>query len=256
MNIVPPSTWEQIRPYFISKFPQEAVAVVWNDGSWEALENIHSNPTQSFLISEADKLDLVDRSDEVLVLLHTHPSGHQEPSDLDSINQVAYGFPWGISVVDGNPVTNEAYDAREPECWGHRAPTSPVEGRSFLWGVRDCFTLMRDWMSVYGVQMPNPPRIRNYLMEGAPRHAADQIRHYLKEYGFTEVPLEARKHGDVITQCRGSRGNGVHDHCLVYLGEGRYLHQDYKKLSGEIHPPQEERWLMTFNSECWRAPIR
>jgi len=253
MNIVPDSTWDAIQPYFAERYPEEAVAVVWQDGSWDPIPNIHDNPQGSFRVSDEWRLDLVERSDEVLVLLHTHPNGSPHPSDRDSQSQINYGFAWGISVVQGNPASEEVYGVLPPECWGDTVPMSPLEGREMLWVVRDCFTLMRDYHRSVGVLYPNPPRIEDPTIEGAPHWAADQIRHWMRKLGFVQVSREDRKPGDSFTQCWGTRGSWEHDHCGIYMGEGKYLHQWNAPRRSQIYlPPSEKAWIEQKATEFWR----
>lgn len=251
---LPLPTWDEIRPYFIEQFPKEAIAVVWKDGSWEKLENVHETPMFSFKLSEEDHLELMERADDVLVLLHTHPNEVQHPSDMDSRNQLACGFAWGISVAKGDHSTGQGWDALYPEMWGDTVPIPPLTGREHLWGVRDCFSLVRDYYRTNGRPFRNFGRIKDPTIKGAPSWAADQIVHNAQTVlNMEEIKREDRRPGDAFTQCCGGRGPYTHDHCGIYLGEGKYLHQPLNRLS-EIYTPNnlEERWLARHSTRFWR----
>lgn len=250
---LPQSTWQEIAPHFIEAFPQEAIAVVWSDYSWQIIANTHPEPTKSFSMGDDDRAEITEREDEVLVLLHSHPNGNQAPSYKDMVNQMACGFPWGISVVSGDHNTGEAWHAEYPEIWGDSAPAAPLQGREHLWGIRDCYSIVRDYRRSQGFECPNFPRFINPDIPGAPTWAADQIVHQTREAGFVQISIGERRPGDAFTQCCGTRGPYVHDHCGIYLGEGKYLHQPLNRRS-EIYEPHnlEERWLARHDTKFWR----
>lgn len=255
MNILEPELWQKIRPIFAAGFPREVIVAVHHDGSFHELDNVDPEPTKGFIIPEADWLDLMETPPRVL--LHSHPTGVREVSDLDSRNQLACDYPWGIVTLRGNDRTLEISHIGEPECWGEGVAIPPLVGRTYFWGIRDCYSLVRDYYRLQGHDFPNPPRCRRPGID-APSHLVNQIQYQLEQLGFTRVLQNQRQPGDVFTQYWGTRGSNVHDHCGVYLGSSQYLHQLSDRTS-EVWIPHDERQVILeskLQTQFWRAPLK
>lgn len=222
---LPLEVWEAIKPTFIQAYPSEGIVAVWPDLSWRALENVHPYPTQSFAISDADKMALEKRAP--LTLIHSHPNASAAPSDLDSRNQLATGWTWGIVAIQGNG-QGEVYSVSYPEFWGDEVPIPALEGRSYLWGIRDCYSLVRDYYRLEGNYLRDIPRARYPDDYPSGHWGRDPFRHWVPLLGFKPVRTAERKPGDLFTMKPGSNRP---DHAGIYLGNGKYIHQPLDRCS-------------------------
>lgn len=238
-----------IEPAFAAAYPREAVVAIWPDGTWAEFANIHDAPERSFRLSEHDTALLNEHPPALF--LHSHPNGPAWPSDADTDAQIATGWTWGIVVVHGD-AAGRVLSVDRPEIWGPDAPVLPLEGRSYLWGVRDCWTLVRDYYRAAGHSFPDIPRVK----EPGPHHTdparVNQFTHWAPRIGFERVTDRAyREPGDLVLMAWGQpRIN----HCAVYLGESRYLHQPDRQPSSIWQAPTEERMLERMAAQFWRLP--
>ena len=88
----------------------------------------------SFKISSADRAKHLGSAQ---MILHSHPNGPVFPSRPDMEGQIATAVPWGIIALDEERIG-------DPEIWGDQLPVVPLLGRSFMHGIRDCYSLIRD----------------------------------------------------------------------------------------------------------------
>lgn len=100
-------------------------------------------------------------------------------------------------------------------------------GQPFLWGVRDCFTVVREIYSLnFGIEITNYARPTDWSSD-----MRDLIRSaYLRE-GFVMVEdwrVDELRPGDVLCLALGeSTGN----HFAVYVGDNTIMHHLYHRLS-------------------------
>ena len=220
---------------------------VWADGTWEELENRHRAPQGAFSLSTEDTARLMSRPP--LVLLHSHCHGSAEVSDADSLCQRASGWTWGIVAVTVNEY-GEVYHVATPEYFGPLAPRPPLEGRTYLWGVRDCFTLLRDYYAEQGITLGDVLRIRTPAIYPASHWAHRYFDHWIKQLGFKEVARHERLPGDAVTmQVEGAMQA---NHCAIYMGEGKYMQQFTKRTSGIFQTDHEDRYLERTSARFYR----
>lgn len=249
MQLLSDELWNEIKPVFSRAFPREAIVAIWPNGEWRELANAGATPTQEFRLTHEDHASLLKR--KPALFLHSHPNGSPEPSDLDSLNQLATGWTWGIVCVTGN-AAGQVYDVAYPEIWGPDAPVLPYEGRQYLWGVRDCVTLVTDFYARdRGVQLERVPRLRNpNPLDGK---QADPFRHWPAKMGFKPIERHERRPGDLAVMFWNSP---VANHCAVYLGEGSYLHQLINRCSEKWMPKDEETVLERYAVQFWRLKAK
>lgn len=254
-------TWKEIRPVFARAYPNEAVVAVWPDGSWQEFRNVSPMPLKAFAIEPTEAAPLFNK--RPLALIHSHCIVGEvgtlgDPSDPDSIEQLASGFPWGIVVVSGNP-QGDVYGVESPVFWGDGVPRQPILGRKYQWVISDCFTLMRDYHATQGIHYPDVPRVRDAEVkdsEGNPYYPADHwahryMEHWIRELGFELVEDRAdRKPGDAVVRRSGVSAHL--DHCSVYLGEGKYLDISLKRPSHEYIPDDEESFWRVTGARFYR----
>ena len=164
---------------------------------------------------QADPLDLTAAEDhgEVLAVVHSHP-GQQvpRPGPADMRACDAGSIPWHVI---GWP--SARWVTCEPV---HRIP--PLEGREFVHGVTDCYSIIRDWYRLQGTVLPDYPRADGWWDQG--------LSLYLDQFadaGFVERdgPPEP---GDVLLMQVGAR---VPNHAAIYLPGDRILHHLAGRLS-------------------------
>lgn len=125
-------------------YPEEMCGFVIA-GAFVPVENCAADPDQhveeactcrlcTFVISADDTLKYLP---DAQMILHSHPNGNQFPSKMDMEGQLATNVPWGVMFLD------EDYEA-DFEIWGESLPIAPLLGRSFMHGIRDCYSLIRD----------------------------------------------------------------------------------------------------------------
>lgn len=151
----------------------------------------------------------------LLYTYHTHPAGGtHSPADLEWAEELA--VPQWVYDIPG---------AR----WYEHIPSSyappPLSGRQFIWGERDCYTLLRDAARAkWGIHMRDYPRDEstNMVELGA------LIMGHIEEEGFTRMPSRCQFRKDDILIFRT---NGLPQHFGIFEGNSRVLHHPFKGLS-------------------------
>ena len=95
-------------------------------------------------------------------------------------------------------------------------------GRQWEYGKFDCFTLMRDWFKLQGVELPDFERPNDL-------EKCDSIfLQQMPAHGFHQVDHNRRKPGDVLIMQLGTR---TPMHAAILLPDERILHQRQDSLS-------------------------
>lgn len=165
-----------------------------------------------------DPLDYAAAEDAgtILSVVHSHPSSPAVPSEADKMACEQFGLPWNIvSLLHGN--------------WCHIQPCgyeAPLVGREWVWGVSDCWTLVRDYYRrEMGVKLRDWQRPES-------SEAFRQLPLFERcfgETGFVDTGSKEPVKGDaMLMSLNGSPGL---NHVAVYIGEGKMLHQLQNRLS-------------------------
>jgi proteasome lid subunit RPN8/RPN11 len=151
-------------------------------------------------------------------VIHSHPNNFPQPSPADLTSCEKWGLPWHI-VSPHLDAPHGRWHSFQPS--GFRAP---LIGREWVWGVHDCWSLVRDWYADHGIALPdferpNDPEnfIENPLFESL-----------FPEAGFTEVPRGEAMPGDAILMSFQSKGL---NHVGVLDKNYRLLHHVQGRLS-------------------------
>lgn len=212
------------KEHCIKSYPKESCGIIVS-GKLIICENKSRTPEQDFAISTEDYAEhLIAGTLEGV--LHSHivtkatdyRFDPRAPSEPDMCSQARLDLPFGISATNGEDCTEIL--------WFGIPQTAPLEGREFIHGVQDCYSIIRDYYKeVLGISLKDYPRTLNWWDEGKDLYSEN----FAKE-GFIEVPLESAALHDVVLMQVASP---VINHGAVICGENEILHHLFHRLSGK-----------------------
>jgi len=187
------------------------IAVVKGRRRYFWCENIAATPEEHFVLSGWDE---VEDQGEIVAIVHSHPVTNPRPSEADRVACEKSGLPWFIV----NPNTRE---------WGYCEPEGfelPYVGREFVFGVVDCYTLVRDfYQREYGVTLTDYHRRDGFWLRGENMY----VDNFAKE-GFSPVSLQELQRGDLVLM---NLQSPLPNHAAIYLGDQQILHHVQGRLS-------------------------
>lgn len=206
---------DEIEKHFEKEYPREGcgvIAVVKGKKRFFPCENLAEN-NENFILSSKDWFRIKQQAD-IIAVVHSHPDSSNKPSQTDINNCNAIGLPYYIfsypemdlNIVE--PVKN----------------FTPLLGREYEFGVRDCFEAMRDWLAEENIHIPPREPFEDDWWE------KENLNYFSEEnisrWGFKKVS-ELKKNDLLIFQVEAS----VPNHCGVYLSNDIFFHHAVNRLS-------------------------
>ena len=215
--------------------PKESVGVlivIKGKEQYYPCNNLSTYSQQCFILDPEDYVK-ADALGEITAIVHSHPVTPPSPSQADKVSCEQSGLKWHIV----NPKT---------ETWGYCEPTGykpPLIGRQWVWGVTDCWSLVRDYYKenkniiLKDWERPTTPEefIKNPMFE---KCAADT--------GFAELrPEDKLQNGDLLFM--SILANGL-NHVAVFI-DGDVLHHLADRLSTK---EPYNQWLLKCTGKRYR----
>ena len=210
----------EINRYVLSKYPEEAAGVIVN-GDFYPCANVAADPVRAFRIEPK-----IFVREKIQAVIHSHCIDPEKPfeydprwpSKTDMEQWMATNVPWGIVATNGR-------DDVSSLLWLDDNEIAPLEGRDFAHGVRDCYSIIRDYYrTVLDIKLNNYPRGMGWWDEGK-----DLYSENFEKEGFVEVPATAATTHDVaLFRVRSP----VINHAAVIVDHGQILHHLFHRLSG------------------------
>lgn len=214
-------TIHAIQQAAIAAYPNEMCGIIVND-EFIQLDNVHPDKAEHFRINPVQLQQYPDYS----AIVHSHPydSSVRLTADIpdkrwlsfkDQQGWINSGKVWIVVATDGEHCSDLTI-ADENDI-------QPFEGREFIWGTQDCFTLARDYYKSIGIIICNHPREwlwwqkdQNMFVDG------------FKQEGFYQVALEDIRVNDALLFRVNSN---IINHCGVIVGTDKLLHSVYNSVS-------------------------
>ncbi len=199
--------------------PQEScglLAVIKGKETYWSCKNIAESGFEYFIIDPDDWAECEDTG-EIIGIVHSHPYDSPQPSDNDKASCEYLDLPSHIYSV-----RMKEWCSFEPSGW--KAPS--LIGRSFIWGVHDCWSIIHDWYK----------ETKNIDLKiwDRPKKIKDFIENPLFENGLPITGFKKQltdddiKIGDVLL-FQSTSGNL--DHVAVYIGDNMILNHNIRRLS-------------------------
>ena len=215
--------------------PKESVGLLLNVKGKERYypcNNLSMSSYQCFVLDPEDYVR-ADNTGEITAIIHSHPTTPPTPSQADLVGCENSNLPWHIV----NPKTEQ---------WGYCEPNgykAPLLGREWVWGVTDCWSLVRDWY-----REEKQIELKDYQRSMTPEEFLQNplFEEYATQTGFRELePNEALQEGDVLLM---SILHPTLNHVAIFLGD-MVLHHLADRLScREPYSP----WLLKCTGKRFR----
>jgi proteasome lid subunit RPN8/RPN11 len=214
-------TATDIQAHALARYPEEScglVVIIKGKERFLPCRNVADNPRQEFTIHHADYAAAEDLGD-IIGIAHSHNNGDANPSQADRVACEQSQLPWYITAV------NTAQEVSPIVTLRPSGYIADYVGRTFVHGVMDCYTLVRDFHKrEFAIDLPAfAGRRPQWWNKGDNLYMVN-----LGTNGFMPVARNSIQYGDLILmQIRSPQPN----HGAIYMGEGRLLHHMFGRLS-------------------------
>lgn len=226
-------------------YPAECCGLIIGD-EYYPCDNIAFDPYNHFEIDPSEFIKLSQIGD-IQAIVHSHPNGTGEPSEMDKIQMGLHGVDWVICGIGKDLLTDDFYiDLQIHQAKAHHAP---LLGREYVHGLQDCYTLVQDYYSrELNIDLPNFKRIDDWWEDE--NHEPMYENNFAKA-GF--VAVDDIKRHDVIL-CRVGRTFHV-NHALIFLGNGKLNSETTPPVIGNsliLHHPHGRLSVREMYGESWQ----
>lgn len=221
-------TYNDFRNHVLSSYPNEACGLVVKN-KYVKCKNIATNPQTDF---EIDPAVILKYSGKIQAVLHSHPYKLESrgkwdpswPSTADMECWIQDTIPWGIVSTDGEGISELV--------WLDDEEIAPLEGRVFVHGKHDCYSIVRDYFRLEkGITLNNYARGIEWWNRGEDLYSAN-----FEKEGFYEITPEEATVGDVALFQVVSP---VINHAAVITGTDEIIHHLFHRLS---HKDSLRKW--------------
>lgn len=225
----------KILDHFESEYPREGcgvLAVKKGKLEWYPCTNV-ANDSDDFIIKSSEYLK-IRRTSDIVAIVHSHPDTTSEPSSCDIANCNAVGLPYYIFSYPGMELT-----VVEPTI-----NTAALLGRTYKFGISDCFEAARDYYTQEGIELPRRALYEDdWWLKGLDYFTEEHIN----TWGFNKV-VEPKKN-DLLIFAVGSK---IGNHCGVYIGNDVFFHHATQRLSCKenLYPFWVKHLLGTYRYEA------
>lgn len=226
-------------------YPTECCGLIIGD-EYYPCDNIAFDPYNHFEIDPSEFIKLSQIGD-IQAIVHSHPDGTGELSEIDKIQMGLHGIDWVICGVGKDLLTHDFYiDLQIHQAKSHHAP---LLGREYVHGVQDCYTLVQDYYSrELNIDLPNFKRIDDWWEY---ENHEPLYENNFKKAGF--VAVDDIKRNDVIL-CRVGRTFHI-NHALIFLGNGKLNSENTPPVIGNsliLHHPHGRLSVREIYGESWQ----
>jgi proteasome lid subunit RPN8/RPN11 len=208
---------DEIRTHAKKVSPREACGFIIGESENPRLffvDNISETPMNNFLIHPKQYLE-AEQHGKIIGIFHSHPRHLPIPSHADQTICNKGNVPWYIYSL-----VSDAFAITIPN-----ADEAPILGRQFIWGVYDCYTLIRDYYKQeLGIVFPQADYYEERFWEKGNNYYLDRF----VNFGFKIV--SDIKANDVALITIRSKPK-VPNHAGVIMGNGLILHHLQDRLS-------------------------
>jgi proteasome lid subunit RPN8/RPN11 len=181
-----------------------------------AVDSSDGSPATGFVLNGEDYLK-AKNAGEITAIVHSHPNNYPLPTDADLSECEKWGLPWHIVSPH----------LGEDGTWHTFYPSgycAPLIGRAWVWGIHDCWALVRDWYCQHGLE------IRDFERPLNPDDFLESplFEESFRDAGFYEIKRAELKRGDALLMSIRSRGL---NHVGVMTDDQRILHHLQGRLS-------------------------
>lgn len=214
MTAMKQATLAAIKAHALRELPFEACGfIITREGRETAypVPNVNTDPDWNFTIHPRSYLE-AKTAGEIIAVYHSHVTGSSTPSEIDRAGCDRTGMPWYIWSI-------------EEETLGSCMPKgrAPLKGRSFIWGLYDCWTLVYDYyQDSLGITLPDwEPYEPDFW-----KHGHNYYVERYAQFGFVPV-ADLRPHDVALMQI----GADIPIHAGIYQANGTVLHHVPGRLS-------------------------